>query len=509
MSDRSQIRELAKCAGFIILAIVIGLGFFYREEIINYVSGKKSAESKKREILKDRKILFYRAPMNPEVTSHTPKKDEMGMDYVPVYEEESKPIKKERRILFYRAPMNPEITSPTPKKDEMGMDYVPVYEEEEGIAPGAVKIDPTIVQSIGVRTEKVIKKPLRRTIRTVGRIDYDERKVTHIHTKIQGWVEKLYIDFTGKEVNKEDVLLEVYSPELVSAQQEYLLAIEYAKSLKDSKVEGVTSGAESLLESARKRLQLFDVAEHQIKELEETKKPKKTLHIHSPVHGIVVQKNLLQGMFITPDTHLYVIADISKIWVYADIYEYEVPWVKVGQTAEITLSYFPGKVYRGVVTYIYPYLQAETRTVKVRMEFDNPDWELKPDMYANVKLESKIAESAILVPAEAVIRSGVRDIIIVSKGEGVFEQRDVKVGVDTGDGYLQILEGVKAGEDVVTSAQFLIDSESKLGEAVEKMRGQSTRTPEHQSTKAPEHQEHQMTAPKHEGQDMPAMEHKH
>src|SRR3989338_7367539 len=172
MSDRSQIRELAKCAGFIILAIVIGLGFFYREEIINYVSGKKSAESKKREILKDRKILFYRAPMNPE------------------------------------------ITSPTPKKDEMGMDYVPVYEEEEGIAPGAVKIDPTIVQSIGVRTEKVIKKPLRRTIRTVGRIDYDERKVTHIHTKIQGWVEKLYIDFTGKEVNKEDVLLEVYSPEL-------------------------------------------------------------------------------------------------------------------------------------------------------------------------------------------------------------------------------------------------------------------------------------------------------
>src|SRR3989338_6844926 len=467
MSDRSQIRELAKCAGFIILAIVIGLGFFYREEIINYVSGKKSAESKKREILKDRKILFYRAPMNPEVTS------------------------------------------PTPKKDEMGMDYVPVYEEEEGIAPGAVKIDPTIVQSIGVRTEKVIKKPLRRTLRTVGRIDYDERKVTHIHTKIQGWVEKLYIDFTGKEVNEGDMLLEVYSPELVSAQEEYLLALEYAKSLKNSKVEGVAKGAESLLESARKRLQLFDVAEHQIKELEETKKHKKTLHIHSPVHGIVVQKNLLQGMFITPEMHLYVITDISKIWVYADIYEYEVPWVKIGQETEMTLTSIPGKVFRGVVTYIYPYLQAETRTVKVRMEFDNPNWELKPDMYANVKLESKIAESAILVPAEAVIRSGVRDIIIVSKGEGVFEPRDVKVGVDTGDGHLQILEGVKAGEDVVTSAQFLIDSESKLGEAVEKMRGQSTRTPEHQSTKAPEHQEHQMTAPKHEGHEMPAMEHKH
>ncbi|MBI5748487.1 MAG: efflux RND transporter periplasmic adaptor subunit, partial [Nitrospinae bacterium] len=370
MSDRSQIRELIKFSGFIVLAIIIGIGFFYREEIINYISDKESAESKKGEIPKERKILFYRHPMNPEITSPTPKKDEMGMDYVPIYEEESKPIKKDRRILFYRAPMNPEVTSPTPKKDEMGMDYVPVYEEEDGIAPGAVKIDPATVKSINVRTEKVIKKPLRRSIRTTGRIDYDERKVTHIHTKIQGWVEKLYVDFTGKEVNEGDMLLEVYSPELVSAQQEYLLALGYAKSLKDSKVEGVTSGAESLLESARKRLQLFDVAEHQIKELEETKKPKKTLHIHSPVHGIVVQKNLLQGMFVTPDTHLDVIPDISKIWVYADIYEYELPWIKVGQETEMTLSYFSGKVFKGVVTYIYPYLQAETRTVKVRMEFD-------------------------------------------------------------------------------------------------------------------------------------------
>src|SRR3989338_8320225 len=470
MSDRSQIRELAKCAGFIILAIVIGLGFFYREEIINYVSGKKSAESKKREILKDRKILFYRAPMNPE------------------------------------------ITSPTPKKDEMGMDYVPVYEEEEGIAPGAVKIDPTIVQSIGVRTEKVIKKPLRRTIRTVGRIDYDERKVTHIHTKIQGWVEKLYIDFTGKEVNEGDMLLEVYSPELVSAQEEYLLALEYAKSLKNSKVEGVAKGAESLLESARKRLQLFDVAEHQIKELEETKKHKKTLHIHSPVHGIVVQKNLLQGMFITPEMHLYVITDISKIWVYADIYEYEVPWVKIGQETEMTLTSIPGKVFRGVVTYIYPYLQAETRTVKVRMEFDNPNWELKPDMYANVKLESKIAESAILVPAEAVIRSGERDIIMVSKGKGIFEPRDVMVGVDTGDGHLQILEGVREGEEAVTSAQFLIDSESKLREAVDKMRqktearGQKT---EDRRQKSEDRINLSPPVSEHKGQEMPVTEHKH
>jgi len=231
------------------------------------------------------------------------------------------------------------------------------------------------------------------------------------------------------------------------------------------------------------------------------------LHIHSPTHGIVVQKNLLQGMYITPEMHLYVITDISKIWVYADIYEYEVPWIKIGQETEMTLTSIPGKMFRGVVTYIYPYLQAETRTVKVRMEFDNPNWELKPDMYANVKLESKIAETALIVPAEAVIRSGVRDIIIVSKSGGIFEPRDVRVGVDTGDGHLQILEGVREGEEVVTSAQFLIDSESKLREAVDKMRqktedrGQRTedRRQKTEGQKMPEYKESQM----------PTTEHKH
>src|SRR3990170_5106009 len=471
MSERSKMKELIKFSGFIILAVVIGIGFFYREDIIPYIKG----EHKEHEVTTPQEIEGKPAP-------------------------EGSNRGKERKILYWTDPMMPGFKSDKPGRAPMGMDMVPVYEDEDGVIPGTVKIDPTTVQSIGVRTGKGIMKPLRRTIRTVGRIDYDERKVTHIHTKIQGWVEKLYIDFTGKEVNKGDMLLEVYAPELVTAQEEYLLALEYEKSLRDSKTEEVSSGAKFLLESARKRLQLFDVAEHQIKELEETRKPKKTLHIHSPTHGIVVQKNLLEGMFITPETHLYVIADISKIWVYADIYEYEVPWIKVGQETEITLSYFPEKVFKGVVTYIYPYLQAETRTVKVRMEFDNPDWELKPDMYANVKLESKMAESAILVPAEAVIRSGVRDIIIVSKGEGVFEPRDVRVGVDTGDGYLQILEGVKAGEEVVTSAQFLIDSESKLREAVDKMRqrteGKTQKTEDRrqrtEGQKMPEYKESQM-----------------
>jgi RND family efflux transporter MFP subunit len=449
MSDRTQTRELLKFSGFILLAIIIGAGFFYRENIIPYIKGIISG---KVPFLHEKGEVEHAGREIP--TASVPQKIEG---------------KKEKKILYWTDPMMPGYKSDKPGKSPMGMEMVPVY-EEEGVIPGTIKIDPATVKSIGVRTEKVIKRPLHKTIMAVGRIDYDERRVTHIHTKIQGWVEKLYVDFTGKEVREGDVLLEVYSPELVSAQQEYLLALEYAKTLKDSTVEEVASGAKSLLESARRRLQLFDVAEHQIKELEKTRQPMKTLHIHSPTHGIVVKKDILQGMFVTPEMHLYVVTDISKIWVYADIYEYEIPWVKVGQEAEMTLSYFPGKVYKGVVTYIYPYLQAETRTVKVRMEFDNPNWGLKPDMYANVKLESKIADSAIVIPADAVIRSGVRNIIIVSKPGGVFEPRDVKIGLDTGDGYLQILEGAKEDEEIITSAQFLIDSESKLKEAIDEMR---------------------------------------
>jgi len=333
-----------------------------------------------------------------------------------------------------------------------------------------VKIDPITVQNIGVRTELVKRRPLKRIIRTVGRIDYNERKIEHIHAKIEGWIEKLYVDFTGQEVKKGDPLLDIYSPELVSTQEEYLLALRFRKSLLHSPFKEVAKGANSLIKSTKRRLLFWDITEAQIKALEEKGEVKKTMTLHSPTRGIVKEKMALEGMYIRPGMNLFTIADISTVWVYADIYEYELPWIKLGQRAEMELSYLPGKTFIGKVTYIYPYLQKKTRTAKIRMEFPNPNWELKPDMYANVKIESEIAKNALAIPEEAVIFSGERQIAIVAKGNGYFEPREIKLGVDTGE-YFQVLEGLHEGERVVTSANFLIDSESKLKEALSKMLG--------------------------------------
>ncbi|HHL39214.1 MAG TPA: efflux RND transporter periplasmic adaptor subunit [Deltaproteobacteria bacterium] len=372
--------------------------------------------------------------------------------------------KKGKRILYWKAPMDPNYISDKPGKSPMGMDLVPVYEgEEETAEPGTVKIDPVTIQNIGVRTAVVERRPLKRTIRTIGRVDYDEKRVYHVHTKIEGWVEKLYVDFTGQQVEEGDILLEIYSPELVSAQEEYLLAMRYADALGKE-----AAGGDSVLELSRRRLELWDVPAHQIEELEKTGKIMKTLHIHSPARGIVVKKNVQEGMYVKPGTNLYTIADISRVWVYADIYEYEMPWVKVGQEAEITLESYPGRVFRGRVSFIFPFMEPETRTNKVRLVFDNTDLVLKPDMYADVVLKSEVSRDAVAVPSEAVLLSGERSVVVVAKGGGKFAPREVTLGVEAG-GFYEVKEGLDEGDVVVTSAHFLIDSESRLKEAISKM----------------------------------------
>lgn len=370
-----------------------------------------------------------------------------------------------RKIKFWRAPMNPKFVSDSPGKSPMGMDLIPVYEDE---AEGGVSISPTMVQNIGVRTQVIKTMSLSREIRTIGRLTYDERLVHHIHTKYGGWIEKLYVDFTGQEVSKNDPLLEIYSPELVSTQEELILALKYQESLKDSPFPEISRGAKSLVESTLRRLELFDVPQHQIDELLKTRKVAKTLHIHSPVKGFVLKKNVLHGMHIQPGTNLYMIADLSNIWVIADIYEYEIPWIKLGQEAEMTLSYFPGKTFKGKVTFINPILDPKSRTLKVRIEILNPKWKLKPGMYANVILKSEVTKKTIAVPEEAVIYTGEKTIAMVQKSSGVFESRELNLGVKT-QGYVQVLSGLKVGERVVTSSIFLIDSESRLKEALEKM----------------------------------------
>jgi len=380
--------------------------------------------------------------------------------------EEELPGQDGRKIKYWQAPMDPSYIRDKPGKSPMLMDLVPVYEDEmeyEGI-----RINPTITQNIGVKTEKVKFRKLTRTIRTIGRLTYDERKVMHIHTKYEGWIEKLHVDYTGKKVSKGDLLMEIYSPELVSTQEELLLALKYSESFKDNPYPEIILGADRLLNSTRRKLELLDFPQHQIDTLVKDRKISKTVHIHSPVNGFVINKPAVHGMRIKPGMSLYTIADLSNIWVLADIYEYELPWVKIGQPVKMELPYYPGKEFKGKITYIDPYLESKTRTIKVRMEFENINWELKPNMYSNITLESVIAKKSVAVSEESVIHSGEKDLVVIVNKSGGFESRGVTLGA-AADGYYQVLKGLKGGEEVVTSSHFLLDSESSLKEGILKL----------------------------------------
>lgn len=445
--------------GIMMLGVGLSAGYFLSPG--QHQSLPVSAET-------DAEPLYYRNPMNPSVTSPVPAQDSMGMDYIPVYAEEESST-SEPEILYYRNPMNPSVTSPTPMKDSMGMDYVPVYAEgESSDVVGTVKIDPVIVQNIGVRTAIATSEPISRTIRTVGRVDFNEERMARLHPKVQGWIEELYVDKTGDTVTADDILLSIYSPKLVSTQQEYLLALNNLSALGESSIEEIREGAKNLVKSSRERLQFLDVPEHQIRELEKSREIKKNIHIHSPVDGTVLRIGVRQGQHVTPQKELYVLADLRQVWVLADIYENEIPWVGVGDEVEMTLTSVPGKTFKGVVSYIYPYSEANTRTTKVRLVFDNPDLLLRPDMFSEVKILSDTRENSIVVPSEAVVRSGGKPQIFVVREPGKFEPRVVTLGVES-DGRIEVVNGVNAGEEVVTSAQFLVDSESKLREATAKM----------------------------------------
>ncbi len=410
----------------------------------------------------ERKALFWRNPMNPTITSPVFMKDEMGMDYLPVYADEGKP--KEREVIFWRNPMNPAITSPVFTKDEMGMDYLPVYAEggSDSLEPaGTVTIDPVTVQNIGVRTAEVKVKTLSREINALGHIDFNEERLARLHPKTSGWIESMNVDETGTKVNHDSILLSIYSPDLVAAQREYLLALNTWEKSKNTT-------SKSVLKSARERLELFDVPEHQIIELKKSRKIKKQLHIHSPFQGRVMNIGARDGQYVTPKDQLYLIADLSRIWVNVDVFEDQLSWVNLGDRAAMSVRAEPGRLYNGKVTFIHPVLNSKSRTARVRLEFNNSDQSLKPGMFANVVLYSNPQENAVVVPSESIIRSGSREQVFVVRAPGKFEPREVTIGV-TASGLTQIRNGVKEGEQVVTSSQFLIDSESKLREATAKM----------------------------------------
>ena len=384
-------------------------------------------------------------------------------------EMKGEPGQKQRKIKYWRAPMDPTYIRNKPGKSPMGMDLIPVYEDdEEGAGKNVIKIDPVTVQNLGVRTARVSRGPLTAVIRTAGRVTYDEERIEHIHTKVSGWVENLYVNTTGEQVRKGQKLLSIYSPELVATQEEYLQALQYKKATSGSEFSDVKSGANTLIEATRRRLLFMDIDPAQINALEKKGKVQKTLVLRSPYSGIVTDKKVLEGMKVTPGTELYTVANISTVWVMGSVYEYELPFIRKGQEANITLPYDPGITYRGKISFIYPYLSPDTRTVQVRMVFKNPGFILKPDMYADVTIKSKVAGNALLVPSEAVIRTGTRNIVIVALGEGKFLPKQVVLGPE-GQGVIQVKSGLSEGDTVVTSGQFLIDSESNLREAVSKM----------------------------------------
>ncbi|MCW9709196.1 efflux RND transporter periplasmic adaptor subunit [Aliifodinibius sp. 1BSP15-2V2] len=353
----------------------------------------------------------------------------------------------------------------------MGMDLVPVYADEANSSEGMVKINPVVVQNMNVRTATVQQKNLSTTVSAVGKVEYDEQKLYNVNPKVSGWVEQLYVDYTGKMVQRGQPLFSIYSPELVTTQREYLLALKTRDKVGSSSFEQIRAGGNSLLEATRKRLEYWDIPDSEIKELEQSGEVKKAVTLKSPATGVVLHKNAVEGEFIKSGTPAYKIADLSTVWVQTSVYDYEVPWIEEGQPAQMELSYQPGKTYQGTVAYVYPSLDQKTRTVQVRLEFPNPNLELKPGMFANVRIQSRPKNNVTVIPNEAIIRTGERNIVFVAKGEGAFEPREVTLGMEGGqrNNDIEILEGVKPGEKIVTSAQFLFDSESRLQEAIQKM----------------------------------------
>ncbi|MFP5207750.1 MAG: efflux RND transporter periplasmic adaptor subunit [Acidobacteriota bacterium] len=337
----------------------------------------------------------------------------------------------------------------------------------ESMAPGSVLLDAATQQKIGVTYATVRRARLERTIRTVGLIQMDEEKISRVHVKVAGWIENVYLNYVGKLIKKGQPLFTLYSPDLVSTEQEYLIARKGQQYLAKTPYTDISSDANSLLNATRDRLRLWDISDAQIHDLETSGKAQRVMTLYSPISGFVMTRNAYEQTYVTPETDLYDIADLSTIWVYVDIFEYEAPFVHVGQTAQMQLSYFPGRTYRGKVTYIYPTLDPKTRTIKVRLEFPNPGYELKPDMYADVELNVNYGTQT-LVPSEAVLNSGTRQVVFIAKGDGYFEPRDIKIG-DQFDGQTVVLAGLKPGEKIVASGNFLIDSESRLGAAMQQM----------------------------------------
>ena len=394
----------------------------------------------------------YVCPMHPQIV-----RDEegscpiCGMDLVQKEAEEEMSDTGENKILYWVAPMDAAYRRDGPGKSPMGMDLVPVYDEGGGTS---VKISPAVENNMGVRTAIVNRDKLWRRIDTVGYVDFDENKISHIHVRTKGWIEKLIVKSEGERVKKGDLLFEFYSPDLVNAQEEFVQAIRSAN--------------RRLMSASRERLLALDISEKQINRLAKLKRVSQYVQVYAPQDGIVAKLKVREGMYVTPKQEIMSLADLSSVWLLAEVFESQADWVKKGQPAEVALSYLPGKVWEGKVEYIYPSLDSKTRTLKARLRFDNPDEKLKPNMFANIVIYGGAKKDVLIIPSEALIRTGRDSRVILAMGKGRYQPREVTIGIESGD-WIEIVEGLSEGDKIVTSGQFLIDSEASLKASIARM----------------------------------------
>jgi RND family efflux transporter MFP subunit len=418
-----------------------------------------------------RKILYYVDPMHPAYKSDKPGvAPDCGMRLEPVYEDQAQGAPAaERKVLYYRDPQDPNYTSRNPGLNpETGRELEPVYAEEpSSLPPGVFQVSSERQQLIGVRYGMAEIASASRTIRAVGKVEMDETRIARIHPKVDGWIETVFVDFTGKFVKKGQPLLTIYSPELLATQQEYLLALKAVEVMKHSSMPDALADNHSLVEAARRRLELWDLTPEQIDEIRATQKPVKTVTLHSPASGYVKARNAFPRQRVMPETELYTVVDLSRVWVVADVFEYEAPSIRPGMPAAVSLSYSPGKTIPARVSYIQPSVDPMTRTLKVRLELANPGLILKPEMFVNVEFRVGGAPR-VMVPLDAVLDSGERKTVFVDRGNGRLEPRHVRTGEQAGD-RVEILAGLDPGERIVISGTFLIDSESQLKAAASGM----------------------------------------
>jgi Cu(I)/Ag(I) efflux system membrane fusion protein len=489
LADRSTSSSPRRRHRWLANAAWVGLGIALAYGLLANPFGLSSLDALRHHLLGDRPARtadvakespgqLWTCGMHPQIVEKEPGQCPIcGMDLVPMRAQapareagEKGNAGGERTILFYRNPMDPTITSPVPAKDEMGMDYVPVYADEasDASAGPSVRIDPAVVQNMNILTEVVERGELSREIRTVGYLEYDQQKMVSVTTKYPGWIERVFVNYVGEPVGKGQPLFEIYSPELVQTEQDLLSAIGFARRMAGA-TEDAHRRALDLVEASRQRLGYWDVTEEQVRKLEETGKPFRTLTVAAPAGGVVMMRMPgLEGMAVKPGMELFHIANMSSLWLSVEAFEDQIAWLRVGSEAEVTLSYFPGETFAGRVRYIEPQVNEKTRTVPLKLEVPNPGGRLRAGMYATVRFQPLVARDAVLVPSLAVLRTGQRNLVVVAEKDGRFSPRDVLLGSE-GEGRVEVLSGLEAGERIVTSAQFLIDSESNLREAVQKL----------------------------------------